>query len=325
METILCVRSAQATYAPIGQTLEFDFSDDCPAGSSVLAYSVALGGFCVSYTNANSTWMGAFNVSLMPYLVGTKVYATPSAVYSDYAGDVGSSSNSSNLPAGYQTCFVQATALALIGTSVAPGDKVVLGNWNGVGNGDVLAGIPIGPNLSHWGYVAGFSFTAADPSGSYVSGLSYSVGNSVDGQGSMTLTASASTPSANASGTLDLLALSLPEAVCNFEVQALDIPFAPSPDLRQGLSGAFSATFTPPPGKSVTNVALLQQALDLVYGVGYNQNLTKIQASFSDMQLASATLTGVYNLNMYGTGSLGGYYPIGPSSTASIYAIAQFG
>jgi len=289
--------------------MEFDFSDDCPPGGSLLAYGVALAGFTVSY-EPNYSWMGSLGISLVPYRIGRKVYATASAVYNDFSGDLGRVVPFQQFP----LCSVQATALALVGTSID--GHVVLGNRHGVGSGEVLPGIQIGSNLSHWGYVAGFSFTTSDPSGSYVSGLSYSVQDSVDGQESMTLAASASTPSSNASGTLDLLALSLPDAVRNFEVKLLSIPFAPAQET--GLSGDFSATFNPPPGKSVTRVGLLQQGVDLVYQD--NQYVSTIQASFSGLRLASPTLKGTYRLDMGFP-----FARVGASSGASIYAIAQFG
>ena len=313
MEPILCVRSAATSFTSVGQTLEFDFIDDCPAGSSILAYGVGLGGFTVGYEPANS-WLGSLNVTLMPYLIGTKVYATASAVLTDYDRDLGRAVDGGP---GNPKCAVQATALALIGTSVDAGAKVVLGNRHGVANGGVLQGIPVATNRSHWGYVAGFSFTAADPSGSYVSGLSYSVSSSLDGQGSMALTASASTPSADASGTLDLLALSLPDAVGDFAVQLLDLPFAPSQDQEQGMNCTFSVTFEPPAGKSVVNAGLLQAGVNIVYPP--DEYFGLIQASFSDLVLASPRLTGTYSLNMHDGAT------IGATSSASVYAIAQFG
>jgi hypothetical protein len=296
----------------VGQPLEFDFIDDCPAGSSILAYGVGLGGFTVGYEPGRS-WLGSLNVSLMPYLIGTKVYATASAALTDYDKDLGRAVDGGP---GNPNCVIQATALALIGTSVDAGAKVVLGNRHGVANGGVVPGIPVGSNRSHWGYVAGFSFTAADTSGSYVGGLSYSVSSSVDGQGSMSLTASATTPSADANGTLDVLAVSLPDAVSDFAVQLLDLPFTPSQD--QAMSCTFCVTFAPPAGKSVVHAGLLQAGVNIVYPS--DEYFALIQASFSDLVITSPTrLTGTYSLNMYNGAT------IGAGSSASVYAIAQFG
>ena len=312
MDPILSVRSAETVNVSIGYTMEFDFSADCTAGRSILAYGIGLAGFGVNY-EPDYTWLGLLNISLVPYLVGSKVYATASAVFTDYDYDFGETVNPPD-------CFVQATALALIGTAM-PDGKVVLGNQHGVANGQGPAGIPIGQNLSHWGYVAGLSFAAVNTAGTYVGGPSYSVTSSVDDQGTMSLTAHAATPSGETSGALDLLALSLPDSVCNYEVQLLNIPFQRQP-LYQGMSGNFAATFNPPAGKSVVNVGILQQGVDIVYPS--NSYVYAIQASLSGLSLASPTVTGTYLLNMHDGGATEGSRIESPS-TASIYAIAQFG
>ena len=318
----LCVRSATTPgTSSIAEPLVFDFASDIPDGETILRYGVGLAGFVMNYDAQSSYWaenMGLMSVSIVPNLVGNKILASASAVLSDYDYDSGRDQGGSS---GNPVCTVMATAIALIGVSYSQ-NEVVLGNLYGIANGQTQGGIAVATDPFCAAFLAGFSVAGAGGKSASISSLTYSVSDHVDqGQGMMSVSGAAGAGSMSTVATVDALAMAAASTITGFEVVTLPLTWGDS-NYYDGKTANFMATFHVPSGQKIVNVGLLQQSVDIVYGAQAEFQL--VGAYPGNVTISGSQVTGTYTLNIFNP-DFGARTYIDDSSTAIVYAIAQFG
>jgi hypothetical protein len=320
-DPLIAVRSGQPyQQALYGQTLTFDFSADVGPGQSILGYGVGLAGWTLAYVTNSIDYaekLAEFGIVLLPNLCGTTLYVTVNIVMSDNRGDA------AGYPAGVAPTTALVTALALIGSQSQPG--VFVGNTYQIANGQQTQPITTADNPEYDGFLSGFMLTAADPG--YVETMT--VGASVQGPkaGPITIAGQATTTDVVTTGTIDALVLSYPypeppsdqTIVANFQIVPPDISWG-APDGANGITGSWSAVFSPPTGTIITNWAILQRSFTLAYT---SSELQLAQAQYQNASLSGNTVSGDFVLNITNPDGSPDYIQVG--STATFAIIAQFG
>ncbi|MBV8748915.1 MAG: hypothetical protein JO103_04300 [Candidatus Eremiobacteraeota bacterium] len=324
-DPLLSVRTQQSrSYSsPVGQLLAFDFSSDIGDGQTILGYAVSLSGWCLSYvTNSVSSAenLAVLGINLVPNLAGTTLYVTANAYMSDNKGDAAGS------PEGAPSTMVQVTAVALIGTSPQQGSFV--GNVYQLESGATsyeTYGSPV-----YGGFLSGFMLTSDDPGS--VGSIALNAAASGPGS-SFTLSGSATTTDVTTTGTVDAFAFAYPYpypypsasgTVANFQIVQASVSWsAPS---GSGMTGQFSATFTPPSGMSIIQWGVLTNALTFDYT---KSELQLVQFQFvenfptSPPYGGSNTVSGQVVMNIYNPDGVPDW--IESTSSAVFSVIAQFG
>lgn len=316
----LSVRTAStAGISAIGETLVFDFSSDVTSGNSILNYGVALSGFLLNYETNSSDWaeqMGMLTVNFAPNLIGTRLYVMANAIMTDYDGDAGHAPSTDN---SNPACTIQATAIALIGSSIES-PAVVLGNLYDIGNGQSSSPIKIGQDYFYGAFLSGFSLAASGGSAGSVSSLSFAVTDNVT-QDELTVTASTSVGSMGTVGSVDALLFAAPTTLTGFQIVPVNIEFQ-APDGNQGMTGSFLAEFDPPDGLKILNCGLLLQNVNIIYGD--NAQFQVLSSSGFTFPPIHNNVAGLYTLNIYNP-DFGARTYISSNSSVIMYAIAQFG
>lgn len=281
-DPLLAVRTAQTDTSsptgPYGQCLQFDFSSDIGASQFILGYGVALSGWCLDYATNSIYWaenLGLLGVNMVPNLCGSLLYVTANPYMSDNKGDAAGFTSPPTL--------IQATAVALIGSQANGG---YVGNSYAIGNSGSSPPYDIGDNQVWGGWLSGFMLSTDDPDDVGSISLAAKLGGPTNQQ--FTVNGVASTTDVDTSGSIDALVLAYPypepptdaPQPANFQIAPADISWG-SVDGENGMTGSFSAAFSPPPGMTITNWGILQQEVQLEY-------------TDDELQLAAAQYTGTF-------------------------------
>ena len=328
-DPLLSVRTGQTATSsptgPYGQMMSFDFSGDIGEGQSILAYGVALSGWCLDYVTNSAYWaenLGLLGVNLVPNLCGTALYVTANPYMSDNDGDAAGFPSDNSPPT-----LVQVTATALIGSQ--PVQDTYVGNVYGIANGGSSPAFDIGTNPVYGAWMSGFMLSSDAPGDVGMIGLAANLSGPTNQQ--FTVNSVATTTDVPTSGSIDTFVLSYPYSPsgggsqsANFQIVSVGINWG-SVDEESGLTGTFSATFSPPTGMSITNWGILQQQVTLDYT---DDELMLAAAQYVGNFPTSApsgnTVDGSFVLNIMNP-DLGHHDWIKSSSNAQISIIAQFG
>ena len=318
MATLSIQTGTTAGISAIGETIQLDFSNDVPAGSSIVAYAVGLAGFLFNYETNSDYWaenMGMLAVRLVPNLVGNQITVTASAIMTDYDGDAGRSTAAGGSD---PACNVQFTVMALIDSAFEP--YSVLGNIYGLANSQNTPPVNVNDNRFNAAFLAGFNLTASSPGS--LDSVNVAVSSSVSSS-ELTASSAVSAGSINTDGSVDVMFFSPEASITNFQGVLLDLVFSPLTGQNEsGMSASFNTNFTIPSGyTSIKEFGLVQQSVSIQYSG--TEEFQVVEAYFSNLSVSGSTLTGEYTLNIYNP-DFGSRTYISGSSTANIYAFAIF-
>ncbi|MFI9596728.1 hypothetical protein [Nonomuraea sp. NPDC052265] len=298
----------------------FDFSGDIGQGEQILAFAVALSGFLVNYETNSSFWaesVGAVGASLTPNLFGDTVVLGGNVMLTDYQGDTARCFwDGESDPAS----VVQATALAVIGTSVT---TAVCGTTFGLQSGADSPPIDVPDGAQNLAFLSGFSVASATGGRGYIGGLTLSSGVSSPLNDQVQVNGTTALTDFQSDGTVDIGLLSYLPDLTGFDVaRTVDVNWS-APDKENGMTGTFQATFTIPDGYSqIVNAAILLQDVTIVYGDTTTLELIGAMQS-SDLTISGAQVSGSFILNIYNP-DWGARTYITSDSTATLAVIAQF-
>jgi hypothetical protein len=224
--------------------------------------------------------------------------------------------------------LVQVTAIALIGSETNAENYV--GNVYALPSGGHTAAFDIGSNPTYGGWLSGFMLTSDDPD--KVGSISLGASLSGPTNQQITVNSQAKTTDVSTSGSIDTFVLSYPypppssgaPQVANFQIVPADISWG-SIDDENGLTGSFSAAFSPPDGMTITNWGILQQSVALQYTDSCLMlAAAQYTGSFPTSPPSGNTVDGDFLINIMNPDGAHKDY-IQSGSTAQISIIAQFG
>jgi hypothetical protein len=324
-DPLLAVRTAQTNTSsgPYGQCLQFDFSHDIGPSQFILSYGVALSGWCMDYDTNSIDWaekLGELGINFVPNLgSGSVLYVTANPYMSDYDGDAAGF--------GSPPTLIQATAVALIGSQANGG---FVGNTYAIEDAQTGPVYDIGDNPIWGGWLSGFMLDSQDPGDVRSIALAATLNGPTDQQ--FTLSSVATTTDVVTTGSIDAFVLSYPypepptdaDQPANFQIVPAAITWD-SVNGKQGMTGSFSASFSPPSGMTITNWGILQQKVQLDYT---DDELQLVAAqycgSFPTNPPDGNTVEGSFVVNIMNPDATH-HDSIKSSSYAQISIIAQFG
>jgi|GEM_PF-6337800 len=316
----ISVRTAATTgNSPIGEMLTFDFTADIQAGSQILAYGVGMAGFSMNYITDSSAWaenMGLLQVSLIPNQVGGVICATGNCIMTDYDGDA---AQAPTVDGSSPATMVQATAIALIGTS---NSDQVISNVYGIGNATNTPSINVGTNSVSEAFLAGFRLAASGSPGS-LNSISIGTDITLPSNQQISVGSRATTTGVEVTGSIDALILSATPSITSFQIVPATIRWN-SPDGQSGMTTSYlSATFDQmPDAGSISYAGILLRSVNISYSDDEEFQLVAAQ-QVGSLNISGNQVSGTYLLNIFNP-DIGARTYIDSSSTAEIYIIAQF-
>lgn len=294
---------SQVLTTAAGSVLQFDFSEDVGADETVLSYTLGLNSFQAQYATDSpdaSEPVGQMGVTLIPNLVGNKLYVTANIILTNFDG----SSASENQDVSGRNSYVGVTAIAFIGTSLPANQTAVLCTayeLSGAGTNSPTILTSSSQDASPSYFLSGFDVSVS-PLGNTNEPSGFSFETSINGRGSVELSGKVSLANKNSStGTVDVGLLSTDETINNYGTQ----PFSYSCGSQKSPTGSgasLQATFSIPSGySSITNAALLIQSVDLTFDAAhYLQVLQFGINNASEPSISGDQVSYSIGLNMFG-------------------------
>ena len=299
-----------------GETLGFDFSADCGANDTVLAYGVGLAGFSFAYITDGQADQnfGLLQTTLVPSMIaGTTVYVTAAQAMSDFDNDG---------PAGGGESVTQVTVIALIG---AANDAVRLGNLYNVGASQSgYLPINVGTNTGNYVFMSGFQVQTQDTGVLTGFSASANLGGPPE-NGDLSVATAINVGDINATGSVDALILSMPSVAdggpSNFDIANVGVDWG-SPNHDTGvMTGNFSVSFS----SAVTSAAVLINNFNIYFDDNDDWDFCnlKLTTSLDYTSGTSTTVNGSVELQIFATEAEWRNF-VSANSSASLSIIAQF-